>query len=115
MTLAPARLALALALVLPACAQAPTATDDYARPAPGSYLLVDATPDQGDAIMTRVDALLAREPAYRPLALSNGLEGGGLYSFKFAGTCATRQALVAAVQAEVAKVTPAAPRCVDRR
>jgi hypothetical protein len=90
-------------------------TDELSRPVAGSYILVDGAPDQSDAIMAAVGAMLAREPGFRPLALSNGLESATLYSFKFTGSCGTQAALVAAVRAEVARVTKATARCVDRR
>lgn len=90
-------------------------TDEFSRPEPGSYIVVNASPDQADKIMASVQAVLDREPRYGELVMSQGLEDAKTYSFKFRGSCVAQPALVAAIQREIAKSTAAPAQCLDRR
>ncbi|WP_093314664.1 hypothetical protein [Sphingomonas jatrophae] len=90
-------------------------TDEYSRPTPGAALLVDATDAATvDRISERVLARLAREPALRTALLSEGHETATRYSISFRGSCAGQASFVAAMRAEIAKVTQARAICEDR-
>ena len=102
-------------VLLSGCGSTYKQTDEFSRPEPGSYIVVNASPDQADRIMTSVQTVLDREPRYGKLVMSHGLEDSKTYSFKFRDSCAAQPTLVAAIQREIAKSTATTAQCLDRR
>jgi hypothetical protein len=99
-------------LLMSSCAE--SADNDYFKPVPGSYIMVDtADIDKPSFILQNVQKMLMASPQFSKKMMTHGPYPPTSYNFKFKGRCDKEKALVAAVRVEIRKTTNALIICTD--